>query len=109
MGVSQRVSFNGETRDGLRLCPCDINRTNFKQVLQGKVVALDFGAMCFLPPSFFAFTMAAGEDRFIWLVAQYVKYPPLANLNEMLNACYYLVPFGTNDTGDQLRVPLHAD
>ena len=106
MAVSQRVSFNDETRDGLRLCPCDINRTNVKKVLQGKVVALTFGATCFLPPpSFFAFAMAAGEDRFTRLEAQYVKYSPSANLNAMLNASYYLVPFGTNDIGDQLRAP----
>ncbi|KAF8270090.1 hypothetical protein EI94DRAFT_1723838 [Lactarius quietus] len=36
---------------------------------QGKVVALDFDATCFLPPSFFAFAMAAGEDNFTRLVA----------------------------------------
>ena len=49
MGVPQRVNFNDDVRDGLRLCPCDINRTNFKKVLQGKIVVLDFGTTCFLP------------------------------------------------------------
>jgi hypothetical protein len=109
MGVPQRVSFDGEIRDGLRLCPCDINRTNFKKVPQGKVVALDFGATCFLPPSFFAFAMAAAEDRFTRLVAQYVEYPASANLNAMLSASYYLVPFGTNNVGEQLNVSSHVN
>jgi hypothetical protein len=106
--VSQRVSFKDEVLDGLSLCPCDINRTNFKKGLQGEVVALDFGATCFLPPSFFAFAMAAGEDSFTRLVARYVKYPASANLEAMLDASYYLVPFGTNNIGEQLSVSSHC-
>jgi hypothetical protein len=104
MGVSERVSFKDEVRDGLRLCPCDINRTNFKKGLEGKVVALDFGATCFLPPSFFAFKMATGEDRFTQLVARHVKYPASPNLEAMLGASYHLIPFSTNDVGEQLSV-----
>ena len=100
MGVSQRVSFHDEALNGLRLCPSDINRTNFKKGLQGKIVALDFDATCFLPPSFFAFAMAAAEDRFTRLVAKYVKYPASSNLEAMLRASYYLVPFGTNNIGE---------
>jgi hypothetical protein len=56
--------------------------------------------MCFLPPSFFAFAMAAGKDNFTRLVARYVKYPASANLSAMLEASYYLVPFGTNNIGE---------
>ena len=107
MGVPQRVSFSDEVLDGLRLCPCDINRTNFKKDPQGKIVALDFGATCFLPPSFFAFAMAAAEDVFSRLVARHVKYPASPNLNLMLSASYYLVPFGTNNIGEQLGVSSH--
>jgi hypothetical protein len=44
--------------------------------------------------------MAAGEDRFTRLVAQYVKYPASANLEAMQDASYYLVPFGTNNIGE---------
>ncbi|KAN0142175.1 hypothetical protein V8E53_000637 [Lactarius tabidus] len=60
-------------------------------------MALDLGATCFLPPSFFVFAMAAGEDSFIRLVTQYVDYPAWANLKAMMDASYYLVPFGTNN------------
>jgi len=98
--VSQRFSFNDEVRDGLRLLPRDINRTNFKKVPQGKVVALDFGATCFWPPSFSALATAAGEDNFTRLVAQYVEYPASADLKAMLDASYYLIPFGTNNLGE---------
>lgn len=96
MGVSQRVSFNDEP---LCLCPCDLDRTNFKKGLQGKVVALDFGATCFLPSSFFAFAMTMAHDRFTQLVARYVQYPASSNLEAMLRASYYLVPFGKNTIG----------
>jgi len=44
--------------------------------------------------------MAAGEDSFTRLVAQYVKYPASANLEVMQDASYYLVPFGTNNIGE---------
>ena len=97
MGVPRRVNFNDEVLDGLRLCPSDINRTNFKKGLQGEIVALDFGTTCFLPPSFFAFAMAEGEDSFTRLVARYVKYPASANLRATLDASYFLVPFDTNN------------
>jgi hypothetical protein len=43
--------------DGLCLCPCDINTGNFKKHTDGKVVALNFRATCFLPASFFAVAM----------------------------------------------------
>ena len=89
MGVPERVSFNDEILDGLRLCPSDINRTNFKKGLQGEIIVLDFDATCFLPPSFFAFAMATGEDSFTRLVARYVKYPASANLEAMLAASWH--------------------
>ncbi|KAF8903026.1 hypothetical protein CPB85DRAFT_1320523, partial [Mucidula mucida] len=99
MGATQRVSFDEEVRDGLRLCPCDMNRANFIKVLNGKIVALDFEATCFLPPSFFAFALAAAHDNFTLQVARHVKYPASKNLNAMMKASYFLVPFGTNDIG----------
>jgi hypothetical protein len=45
--------------------------------------------------------MAAGEYSFTRLVAQYVECPAPANLKAMLDASYYLVPFGTNNIGLQ--------
>jgi len=99
-GVSQRVGLHEEAHTALRHCHSDINRTNYKKAPHRKVVAFDFGATCFLPPSFFAFAMAAAEDRFNRLVAKYVKYPASSNLEAMLCASYYLVPFGTNNIGE---------
>jgi hypothetical protein len=43
-----------DAQTGLYLCPCDISPQNFKKFEDGTVVALDFGATCFLPPVFFA-------------------------------------------------------
>lgn len=53
--------------------------------------------------------MAAGEDSFTRLAAQYVEYPASANLKAMLDASYYLVPFGTNNIVEQLGVSSHVD
>jgi len=61
MGDTRRVDLVSGARDGLRLCPCDITPGNFKKCTDGTVVALDFCATCFLPPSFFAVAMAKIE------------------------------------------------
>jgi hypothetical protein len=53
--------------------------------------------------------MAVAEDNFTRLVAQYVEYLASANLNAMLSASYYLVPLGTNNVGEQLRVSSRID
>ncbi|KIY44911.1 hypothetical protein FISHEDRAFT_77130 [Fistulina hepatica ATCC 64428] len=50
---TRRDSFVAEARHGFYLCPCDIDPGNFKKGRDGKVVALDFRATCFLPRSFF--------------------------------------------------------
>ncbi|KAL1709557.1 hypothetical protein EV121DRAFT_286616 [Schizophyllum commune] len=53
-GRSERVDFQSEFEThGLPLCPCDLDHTNFMTDRQGKIVAIDFGATCFLPRSFF--------------------------------------------------------
>ncbi|KAL0578480.1 hypothetical protein V5O48_003529 [Marasmius crinis-equi] len=96
---SERVDFSGEIRDGLRLCPCDINQTNFLKDRQGRIVAIDFGATNFLPPSFFALAMAMALDDFTFQVSKHVKFPTSTNLNALLRASYALVPFGTNNIG----------
>jgi hypothetical protein len=71
-------------------------------------VALDFGVTCFLPPSFFAVAMALAHDRFIRRVAQHVKYTASANVEAMVGASYFLVPFGTNNVGEKLSVSSHV-
>ena len=85
--------------DGLCLCPCDINPGNFKKRPDGKVVALDFRATCFLPPSFFAVAMKKAEDIFTQKVAQRVDYPKSDDVAALVSASYYLVPYGRNDIG----------
>ncbi|KAG8960644.1 hypothetical protein FRC05_006702, partial [Tulasnella sp. 425] len=97
MEDTRRVSFVAEAHHGLYLCPCEIHPGNFKKVRDGKVVALDFGATCFLPRSFFVFTMARRVNSFAFKVAQRLTYPPSGNVSAMMAASYYLVPHGTNN------------
>lgn len=98
-GRGECVSFGPEVKaHGLRLCPCDMNRTNFMKDLKGMIVALDFGASCFLPPSF-AFALREGDD-FTQSIARHLNYPASTQLNPMLMASYILVLFGTNKIGE---------
>ena len=53
--------------------------------------------------------MSAAEDNFTHLVAQHVKYPASANLDAMVGASWYLVPYGTNNVGESLNVSSHID
>ncbi|KIO16673.1 hypothetical protein M407DRAFT_246939 [Tulasnella calospora MUT 4182] len=94
-----RVNLVADTNAGLRLCPCDINPGNFKKCQDGAVVALDFRATCFLPPSFFAVTMVKARDSFSRKVARRFNYPKSDDVEAMVSASYYLVPFGRNDIG----------
>ncbi|KAJ7434630.1 hypothetical protein B0H11DRAFT_2296098 [Mycena galericulata] len=100
---SSGVRFADEIRDGLLLCPCDLHSANFMKVGNGnnEIVALDFGATCFLPPSFFAASIAIPYGAFAHQVAQLVVKPPheAANVNLLHRAAGYLVVFGTNKLG----------
>ena len=98
-----------DAHDGLRLCPCDINPGNFKEGPDGKVVALDFGATCFLPPSFFAVAMAKAEDNFTWKVAKHINYPKSDDVEAMVSASYFMVPFGTSNMGQPDSFSFHLD
>ncbi|KAF8961430.1 hypothetical protein BDZ97DRAFT_1829241 [Flammula alnicola] len=98
-GNPSRVSLMANASDGLYLCPCDINPGNFKKLSGDKVVALDFRASCFLPPSFFAVAMAKAEDDFTEKVARHAKYPKSDDVAAMKSASYSLVPYGRNDIG----------
>ena len=88
-----------DASDGLYLCPCDIHFGNFKKLPDGKMVALDFHATCFFPPSFFAVAIAKAGHYFTEKVAKHVKYPKSGDVEAMLAASYYLVPYGRNDIG----------
>ena len=66
-------------------------------------MALDFGGYSFLPPSFFAFALKYGNySRFAERIASRVVYPPSTQLGAMMNASCALVPFSTNDIGEQI-------
>ncbi|KAF5368778.1 hypothetical protein D9615_010412 [Tricholomella constricta] len=95
-----RVRLQPEVANyGLRLCPADIHMTNFIKDDEGRIVALDFGATCFLPPSFFAFVMYRRDTLLAQLIANKVKYPKSKDVDAMSMASYALVPYGTNEVG----------
>ena len=67
------------------------------------VVALDFGATCFLPPVFFAVAVRKLAGNFARKVAQRVLYPVMSDVKVIVAASYFLVPFGRNDIGQSDR------
>lgn len=77
-----------------------MNRHNFIKDNAGGIVAIDFGATGFLPSSFFAYALRWG-DNFTQLIAKKIKHPPSTQLEAMLTAYCALVPFGTNNIGEQ--------
>jgi hypothetical protein len=94
-----------DARAGLRLCPSDINPGNFKKCPDGTVVALDFCATCFLPPSFFAVAIQNSIGSFsTWAdfaekVAKLVNYPQSSDVWAMVTASHRLIPYGRDDIG----------
>ncbi|EPQ50713.1 hypothetical protein GLOTRDRAFT_133815 [Gloeophyllum trabeum ATCC 11539] len=57
MNDPRRVDLVADAQSGLCLCPCDIHPRNFKKLKDGRVVALDFSATFFIPPSFVGVAM----------------------------------------------------
>ncbi|KDQ11103.1 hypothetical protein BOTBODRAFT_114818 [Botryobasidium botryosum FD-172 SS1] len=100
MPDTRRVNLVADASDGLFLCPCDIHPGNFKKLLDGTIVAIDFHMTCFLPPSFFAVAMRKEDDLFAQMVAKCVKYPRSSDVGAILSASYYLVSFQRNDIGE---------
>jgi hypothetical protein len=86
----------------MRLCPADLNTTNFMKGGGDKIVALDFESTCFLPPSFFAFVLDMGHTTLTQLVARKVKYPKSTEVDALMSASYALVPYGTNEIGERI-------
>ena len=89
---------------GLRLCQSDLNRNNFMKDSSGRIVALDFGDCCFLPLSFMEFALRRGGDSFTHLIAPLVQLPELTQFNALLTASLALVPFGTNNIGEDISL-----
>lgn len=88
---------------GLRLCPSDMNRTNFMKVTNGKIVAVDFGQTSFLPLSFFDFAINVSEP-FTEHLARRVRYPKSKNLDALQRASSTLVPYGSNNVGEHMSL-----
>lgn len=84
MGDRRRVDLTADSKDSLFLCPSDLNSGNFKKIKDGPVVALDFGAVCFLLPIFFYLAMHMSTDGFTWTIAQKIQYPYLKSVDTML-------------------------
>jgi hypothetical protein len=84
-----------------------MDKSNFMRDRLGAIVALDFGASCFLPPSFFAFALHQGGD-FTQLLRNWVRHPESTQLNGMLAASFALVPYGTNNIGEYTSLHLVA-
>jgi hypothetical protein len=63
LGKPHRVILSTELEEnGLCLCPSDMDRNNFLKDSGGRILAVDFGAACFLPVSFFAFALSEVDD-----------------------------------------------
>src|SRR5258706_14777599 len=104
--MKHTVDFKAEVKlQGMRLCPSDMDKSNFLRDTDGNIVAIDFGATCFLPPSFFSFALQVGGS-YTQLLARVINYPRSAQLNGMLAAASVLAPYDTNDIGEQIFLPV---
>ena len=93
----KRVDLLADASNGLRLCLCDINPSNFKKLPGGRVAAFDFSTSCFLPPLFITVALARAQDDFSEQVARRIDCPKSDDVDAVLTASYFLVPFGRND------------
>jgi len=109
MRDTRRVNLVDDARAGLYLCPSDLHPANFKKCPDGTVVALDFGATCFLPPSFFAVAIEKADSCFAREVAKLVSYPKSSDVEAMVDASYYLVPYGNNNIGQPDSFSFYLD
>ncbi|KAK0220033.1 hypothetical protein IW262DRAFT_1272842, partial [Armillaria fumosa] len=87
----------------------DITPANFKKCEDGTVVALDFHATCFLPPYFFAVMVRMLVDNFSQQVARHVSYPQSSDVDTILSASYFMVPFRTNNIGQSDSFSFYLD
>ena len=68
--------------------PLRYDSDNFMKDHWDRIVAHDFGASCFLPPSFFNLARREGDD-FTQLIARLIKPPKSTQLNAMLMTHYF--------------------
>jgi hypothetical protein len=78
-----------------------MNRNNFIKDHNNKIVAIDFGASCFLPVSFFDLALR-NPDYFTQLLRTRITRPESKQLEALLVASFSLVPYGTNNLGEHI-------
>ena len=89
----------------LCLCPSDLNRAKFMKDEGNKIVAIDFGGYSFLPPSLFAFVLNQGDHSgFTQRIARKFVHSPSSELAALVNASCALVPFSSNNIGEQISL-----
>ena len=104
--MKHTADFKAEVKlQGMCLCPSDMEKLNFLQDTNGNIVTIDFGATCFLPPSFFSFMLQVGRP-YTQLLTRVINYPQSAQLNGMLAATSILVLYNTNDISEQILLPV---
>ena len=70
---------------------------------ENRIVAIDFGGYCFLLPSLFAFVLNQGDHSgFTQRIARKFVHSPLSELAALVNASCLLVPFSSNNVGEQI-------
>jgi hypothetical protein len=94
-----KVNFLSETKNGLVLCPSDIDPSNFIIDTTGKVFAIDFGRTGYMPTSFVSYSLTMSSKPFTRMVARLIKYPKSSNLRAMGVAAGLLVISGKNSLG----------
>lgn len=71
------------------------------KVHSGKIVALDFGATCFLPVSFFELALC-NPDPFTRLLRPLISHPESTQLDALWLASRSLVQYGRNNIGEHI-------
>lgn len=99
MKHSRRVNLVADAESGLYLCPSDISPANFRKCEDGRLVALDFGATCFMPRSFMGVAMRMTQNPFCQMVARKITYPKSDDVSAMVLASNYIVMFGRGPFG----------
>ena len=93
---------------GLCLCVSDPVPVNFMKDRDGRIVAVDFGGYSFLPPSFAFSPKYGGSSSFALHIAPMLDYPPSSHVGAMVSASCALVPYNSNNVGEQISLLLFA-
>ncbi|KAF8639004.1 hypothetical protein AX16_010400 [Volvariella volvacea WC 439] len=100
-----RVNLVPEVQEqGLRLCLSDTNRENFMVSSEDKkIVAIDFGASCFLPISFFEMALYH-PDNFTRRIREFVIRPRSTQETALSQAATSLVKYQSNMVGEYISI-----